>query len=134
MKKQLVIALVLIVSLALPAATLAFYQLGEINEYISYDRFKIITPLDDKNVYHPRLHGRFINETDEPVNFFVNIYFCDIFKQHHNSVTVSMSLGPKGKSEFEAPLNGPEYERSRDAHHIEFRFVNLVVGGKNKLK
>jgi len=134
MKRQLCIRFALIILFTLPAPSFAFYQLGEINEYLSYDHFKVITRWDDASVYHPRLKGRLINETNDNVYVVVHIYFCDIFKQRHNSVTISKSLRAKEKAEFDKFLDGSEYERTRDAHHIEFQFGSLIVGGKNMLK
>lgn len=130
MKRQLAPIFVFIVILVLPTNSYAFYTLDEINEYLSYDRLKIITPSDAKNVYHPIVEGRLINETNEEVYVHVHIYFCDIFKVRLNQVTLSISMRQKEKVEFKQYLKSSEYERARNAHHLEFEIVDLRVGGK----
>jgi hypothetical protein len=137
MKRPFGLIIVLIVVLAIPATSFAFYQLGEINEYVSYDRFHVTAQYYDKNLtshFHPMLQGRLINETNEKVYVIVHLYFCDIFNKRYNSVTLSKSLYPDEKYEFNKGLDGYEYETTRNAHHIEFQVETLIVGGKNMLR
>lgn len=117
-----------------PTASFAFYEHGDINEYLFYDRLKVITPIEEKNTYHPKVRGRLINKTDERVQVSLRLYFYDIFNQCHNHATLSLSMQPKEKVEFEQYLNGSEWERTRSAHHIEFEILNLIVGGRNMTK
>lgn len=131
MKRRLTIIFVLIVILAIPATSFSFFELGKINQYISYDRFKVISPSYKRNIYHPILKGRLINETNEEVHVFVHIYFCDIFRERHNKVTLSISMQPKEKFEFKRYLQNSELERAKYAHHLEFQIDKLWVGRRN---
>ncbi|HNY66616.1 MAG TPA: hypothetical protein PKM41_14365 [Deltaproteobacteria bacterium] len=130
MKGQLATILVFIVFLAIPANSHAFYSLDEINEYLSYDRLKVVSVLDNKYAYHPWVEGRLINETNEAVYVSVRIYFCDVFRVKLNQITLSISMKPKEKVEFKQYLHKSEYESTRNAHHLEFEFIDLRVGGK----
>jgi len=131
MRGNLAAIFVLIILSAIPANSYAFYSLDEINEYLSYDRLKVITPLDDKNVYHPMAEGRLINNTSEKVYVYVHIYFCDVFKVRLNQITLGISMQPNAKVEFRQYLQKSEYELTRNAHHLEFEITDLRVGSKN---
>jgi len=94
MRKYLMIIFAFSIFAALPANSSAFYQIGDINEYLSYDRFKVITRWEDQNIYHPKLQGRLINKTNERISLVVNIYFCDVHNKRYNSAIITMSLNP----------------------------------------
>lgn len=133
MKRQVASTLVFVFVLTLPATSFAFYILGGINEYLSYDRLKVITP-EDENIFHPKVKGRLINETNEEVYVLVHLYFCDIFNTRHNQATIGISMQPKEKVEFDNYLKGSEWVRTRTAHHVEFKIERLIVGGKYLVK
>ncbi|HOG69053.1 MAG TPA: hypothetical protein PK366_06730 [Fibrobacteraceae bacterium] len=130
MKRYLAPILAFVVVLGLPTNSDAFFSLDEINEYLSYDRLKVVTPLNNKNIYHPYVEGRIINETNETVYVNVRIYFCDIFRVRHNQFTLRVSMKPKVKIEFKKYLSGEGIENTINAHHLEFDIVDLRVGGK----
>lgn len=77
---------------------------------------------------------RLINETNEEVYVYVHIYFCDIFRVRHNQFTLGLSMRPKEKVEFKQYLQRSESEHTENAYHLEFDFIQLIVGGKNKGK
>jgi hypothetical protein len=120
--------------LTYPTASFAFYALGDINQYLSYDRLKVITPIDEKYNFHPRVQGRLINKTNKQVYVSVHLYFCDIFNQRHNQASLNISMRPEEKVEFDKYLKGSEWERTRTAHHVEFEIVKLIVGSRNITK
>lgn len=123
-----------IVLLTYPTASFAFYALGDINQYLSYDRLKVITPIDEKYNFHPRVQGRLINKTNKQVYVSVHLYFCDIFNQRHNQASLNISMRPEEKVEFDKYLKGSEWERTRTAHHVEFEIVKLIVDGRSITK
>lgn len=129
MKKQLAMMLVLIFVLTFPASSFAFYILGDINEYLSYDRLYVIS-LQDEIVFHPRVEGRLINRTDKKVYVVLQLNFCDIFNQRHNRATISISMQPNEKVVFKQGLEGSEWERTRVAHHVDFQIERLIVDGR----
>jgi len=120
--------------LTYPSSSFSFYVLGDINQYLSYDRLKVITPIEEKYNFHPRVQGRLINKTKKRVYVSVHLYFCDIYSQRHNQATLNISMRPEEKVEFETRLRGSEWERTRTAHHVEFEIVRLIVDGKSMVK
>ena len=130
MKRQIAILLIFIFMSTFPVISFAFYSRGDINQYLSYDRLEIMTPQEYK-IYHPRVKGRLINETNKQVYVYVDLYFCDISNKRYNQATISMTMDPKEKSAFENTLLASEWKYSKNAHHVEFKIKRLIVGGKN---
>jgi len=129
MKRQIVSVLAIIFMLSVPILSFAFFSRGDINQYLSFDRLEIMTPRE-YNIFHPRVKGRLINETNKQVYVVVDLYFCDIFNKRYNQTTISATINQKEKLEFEQILEESEWEYSKNAHHVDFVIKRLIVGCK----